>query len=436
MNARIHGRNIQQAKVRDALAVRAEPYWTSLGTGRALGYRKGQLGGTWVARWTEPEKEVSSARPKYRQQPLGGDDKMKPAEAVAAAQEFFVEAERQWKLARRGIAVEDVKTVSDACRVYVENLRKGNDRATPEKAEQAAAKAEQMFKAHVYDTPLGAIQLSELHRLDVQRWRDGLVTPTRAKNTVNRIYRSWKAAMNYVFRLGDLIPSDAPWKGVKPFPVQDGRRDAYLTLEQRQALLAACDRDKTEKELADDPDLKWTTPDLGNFLRGLLFVAARPSELAAARVADLDLRARTLSLTSYKGRSAEPRRRAFPLDEPAALAFFKKMAKDKLPGAYLMTLADGSCWASESATLRQYWAAGFRAARRAANKVLSKDHKIPANATAYSLRHSKITDWLEAGEALQRVAVVSGTSIVMIEKNYFKYIRHGANSRLAAVQSF
>jgi integrase len=436
MTTRIHGRNIQQAKVRDSLPVRAEPYWSSLGTGRALGYRKGQLGGTWVARWTEPEKEAGSARPKYRQKPLGNDDKMKHAQAVAEAQLFFAEAERQWKLARRGIAVEDVKTVSDACRAYVEHLRTGGEKATQEKAEQAATKAEQMFKAHVYDTLFGATQLSELHRLDVQRWRDGLVTPTRAKNTVNRIYRSWKAAMNYVFRLGDLIPSDAPWKGVKPFAVQDGKRDVYLTLTQRQALLAACDRDKTEKELAGDPDLKWTTPALGDLLRGLALAAARPSELASARVSALDLRAKTLSLTSYKGRTAEAHTRAFPLDDPAALAFFKRMAKDKLPAAYLMTMADGSAWATENGTLRQYWAAGFRGARRLANNALKKDEQIPAEATAYSMRHSKITDWLEAGEPLQRVAVVTGTSIKMIERNYFKYIRHGANSRLAAVQSF
>lgn len=436
MPTRIHGRKIEQAKVRDALPIRAEPYWTSLGSGRALGYRKGQLGGTWVARWTEPEKDPGTARPKYRQAPLGDVANLKYAQAVAAAQQFFTEAEREWRLARRGIAIEDVKTVGDACRAYVKHLRNGAEKATPEKAAKAATKAEQMFNAHVYGTPFGAIRLAELHQLDIEKWRDALVTPARAKNSVNRLYRSLKAALNYVFRLGGLIASDAPWKGAKPFAVQDGTRDVYLTLKQRQALLRACDRDKTTEELMGDKDLKWTTRAMGDLLRGLALAVSRPGELATARVSALDLRAKTLSLTSYKGRSAQAHTRAFPLDDPAALGFFKRMAKDKLPGAHLMTMARGSGWESKSDTLRQYWAAGFRGARRLANKVLSEEEQIPSKASAYSMRHSRITDLLEAGESLQRVAVVSGTSIEMIERTYFKFIRHGANSKLAAVQSF
>ncbi len=436
MATRVHGRNIQQAKVRNALPVRTEPYWSSLGRGRALGYRKRRLGGTWVARWTEPEKDPGRARPKYRQKPLGDDLTLTNAQAVVAAQEFFADAERQWKLARRGIAIEEVKTVGDACRAYVRHLRNGAEKATPEKAAQAAANAEQMFNAYVYDAALGAIQLAELHQLDIERWRDGLVTPRRAKNTVNRIYRSLKAALNYVFRLGGLIASDAPWKGAKPFAVKDGTRDVYLTLKQRQALLTACDRDKTEEELAGDADLRWTTPAMGDFLRGLALAVARPGELATARVSALDLRAKTLSLTSYRGRIAEAHTRAFPLDDPAALAFFKRMAKDKLPSAYLMTMDKDGGWESEGDTLSQCWAAGFRGARRLANKVLSEQEQIPDKASAYSMRHSRITDLLDAGESLQRVGVVTGTSIEMIERNYFKYIRHGANSKLAAVKSF
>jgi hypothetical protein len=67
-----------------------------------------------------------------------------------------------------------------------------------------------MFNAYVYDLALGAIQLAELHQLDIERWRNGLVTPRRAKNTANRIYRSLKAALNYAFRLGGLIASEPP----------------------------------------------------------------------------------------------------------------------------------------------------------------------------------------------------------------------------------
>ncbi len=435
MRTRIHGRKISSGNSRKNLTIRAEPYWSHLGKpGRAIGYRKNKTHGSWIARWTEPEKAPDATRPKYRQKDLGAETHDFGYEAaLAAANDFFTEAEREWKLARRGVDPKDVRTVADACRVYVEKLRKG--KATLDQGERAAARTETLFKAHVYDATFGRIQLNELESFDVETWRDSMVTPTRAKNTVNRIYRSFKAAMNHAFKRR-LIASDAAWRAVDAFPVQDGRRDVYLTMEQRRALLAACDRPKTPKELEADTDLHWTNMDLGDFLRGLLLIGARPSELASARVSDFDARAKTLSLTHYKGKKGTPHTRAFPLDDPAALAFFTKMAKDKLPGAYLLTRADGSSWANDNGTLRQYWASGIRGARKLANVTLKREDRIPGSATAYSMRHSKITDWLEAGETLQRVAAVTGTSIAMIEKNYFKYIRHGAQSKLAAVVAF
>lgn len=43
---------------------------------------------------------------------------------------------------------------------------------------------------------------------------------------------------------------------------------------------------------------------------------------------------------------------------------------------------------------------------------------LPSETTAYTLRHSTITDLVHAGVDLLTVAQISGTSVRMIEKHY------------------
>jgi hypothetical protein len=93
------------------------------------------------------------------------------------------------------------------------------------------------------------------------------------------------AALNWGHRFG-YFETDRPWRAVAPFPVSDGQRDGYLSDIQRTALIAAC----------------------------------------------------------AKNKMGEARPRVFYLYEPAAFAFFERMAADKPPGAYLMTKSDGSGW--------------------------------------------------------------------------------------------
>ena len=82
---RQHGYRIDKAKVRNQLAPRSEPYWASLGPGRALGFRRGPVReGTWDARWTEPDGEGPGSRPKYRLSSLGSECDMDYGAAVEA----------------------------------------------------------------------------------------------------------------------------------------------------------------------------------------------------------------------------------------------------------------------------------------------------------------------------------------------------------------
>ena len=79
-------------------------------------------------------------------------------------------------------------------------------------------------------------------------------------------------------------------------------------------------------------------------------------------------------------------------------------AEDKLPAAPLFMRANGMPWDKNS------WKRPIAAAIVAA--------ELPDGVTAYTLRHSTITDLVSAGLPLLTIAQISGTSAEMIERHY------------------
>ena len=128
-------------------------------------------------------------------------------------------------------------------------------------------------------------------------------------------------------------------------------------------------------------------------------------ELIATRVKDLDPTNMTLRLTGKTGT-----RDAFLSD--AGLRHLKKLAKGKLPNAYLHVRDDGEPWAKSHQIRR------MRATVEAANKAGAK---IPGDCNFYSLRHTHISRALVAGVNIQVIAENTGTSVRMIEKHYGKF---------------
>ena len=82
----------------------------------------------------------------------------------------------------------------------------------------------------------------------------------------------------------------------------------------------------------------------------------------------------------------------------------QRRLKDKQPEDFLFCRADRRQWKKEG------WRDAINDAAKAA--------KLPTETCAYSLRHSAITDLVTSGLDLFHVAQLSGTSVVMIEKNY------------------
>lgn len=367
---------IQQEKVRAKLAPRREPYWRHLERGLSLGFRKSPAGGTWIARWRDPDTR------KQHYKPLGSVLDVAYADAAADATKWRGQAES---------GVVKAEAVKAALKDYIAELKTG-------KRERTATETEAYFKLLVYgdDAPpwgrtFGSIRLDKLRAAHVEAFRNALLEDNgRSLATANRIMSRVKAALNLAFKR-DKAPS-APWRKVGAFtlPQAEGQRDVYLEVGQRRAILAEC------------------SPALTDFLTGILYTAARPGDLARANVGDLDTRGKTLRLVTRKGRGQPRTYTALLTDD--ALAMFKRHAKDKEKNLPLLTNAEGRRWE------KKHWAEKLRQAVAAANE---KKAKLPAGIVAYSFRHSAITDWVRGGMNVGDVAKQCGTSIKQINDHYY-----------------
>jgi integrase len=359
--------DLSKVSARDGLKHRREPHWQRLQQGRYVGYRPSAKGGagTWVARAYDEENTS------YRLKALGDFGELPPSARYAAAKK---EAESFAAIVESGgQATTKIETVGDACREYA----------------KANGEAEGRFKLHLYSDPLAGVKLEKLRRRHVQEWRSRLVkSPAKGKggkalsaSSVGREAAMLRAALARVLAPG-TPNTDAAWQeALKRSKNDDRRRTLYLDRKQRQKLL---------EHIAKEAE---------PFIRALCILPLRPGAVAALTVADFDKRTR--ELTIGKDKDGKPRRILLPV---SAASHFADQAKDKLPAAHLFSRIGGQAWTRDS------WKDPIAEAVAKA--------KLPAGATAYTLRHSTITDLVMAGLPLLTIAQVSGTSAEMIERHY------------------
>jgi integrase len=212
---------------------------------------------------------------------------------------------------------------------------------------------------------------------------------------VNRDIVPFRAALNAALRRGEVATAIAWQQALQPVEAK-GRRTLYLDKEQRRALLAELPADAAA------------------FCRSLCLLPLRPGALATLRAGDFDPRTHTLTIDRDKAN--EGRRILLPA---ATSAMLKDQAKAKLPAAHLFMRADGKPWDKDA------WKGPIKAAAHSAG--------LPASVTAYTLRHSTITDLVVGGLDLLTVAQISGTSVRMIEKHYGHLQRARAAAALEAL---
>jgi integrase len=382
--------DLSRTRLRDQLKPRREPYWQRLAAGAYLGFRRGP--NTWLARFRGRDK-------KQQYQSLG--EALEFDEAKARAEE--------WLAQLKGSPVRAVKrgTVIAALETYLADLR-GHGRT------DAAKKAEGQFRTALgfdrnnqrYEDPLAGLKLETLTKDDFLDWRDRL-RAGRLPRTVNRFVRAVTAGLNRAHSLGH-VGNPAAWR-IEGLADDDQADTAiFLTPAQRKGLISAA------------------SPEAASFLRGLEYSGARPKELAAATAADFD--GQRVTLSHRKGRPPKLRSRSVVLDK-RGVEFFKSQAKEKSLTDLLFTAVEGKPWR------RDMWAQEVRAAISEYNKTARGDARVPTGASAYSFRHARISELLQvyAVDPLT-VAAQTGTSLRMIERTYFKFIRSAMLEKLATLE--
>ncbi|HEX7080054.1 MAG TPA: tyrosine-type recombinase/integrase [Gammaproteobacteria bacterium] len=382
---------IQKVSVRNALEPRREPYWAApLDRGRHIGVRKLENGScVWIAKLRDDD-----GKKRYRS--LGQVTKTNDYSAAKKAAE-------DWFASFDAGVTDRPPTVADACREYVAGLEadgrgataKGDRRKDPEAVPGwgAAHDAEMRFRRLIYDQPIGKVPLDKLRTAKLREWRNGI---KGSKDSQNRNWEALRAALYFAISNRRVHPSLAQeLRDVKKHRNAKRRRGLYLDLEQRRALLKACEGA------------------VRNLVEAAMLTGARPGELVSMKRSQFDARTST---ATFRGKTGT---RAVPLS-PAAVALFERLAKGKLPSAYLLTQDDGRPWGHSD------W---DELIREAATKA-----KLPKGVVLYTLRHSWITEALRAGMPTLDVARLTGTSLAMIEQHYGHLVAEAARERLAAVE--
>jgi hypothetical protein len=368
--------DLSRVKEREALrpSAKADPYWQRIKPGCFLGYCPSAKGGegTWVARAYDPDAL------NYRRKALGAFPEVTGSGKFAAAK---AEAERFAELVETGGRLEEkLETVADACRAYA--------KSRPE--------AEARFRRYVYGDAIAKVKLDKLRRRHLREWRErleqcpALVSRNkrgckrfrdRAPSSINRDMTVLRAALSKVLSRG-APNTEAAWQeALRPIQNANGRRTLYLDRGQRRSML-------DHIEAAAEP-----------FARALCLLPIRPGAMAGLYVGDFDQR--TSELTIGKDKNGKPRRIRIPAE---AASLMTAQSTNKLPSAAMFMRSNGARWDKDT------WKHPIAKAAAAA--------KLPSATTAYTLRHSTITDLVTAGLPLLTIAQISGTSAEMIERHY------------------
>lgn len=371
--------------------------WLKHSTGQYIGFRKtGEQSGTWWARVRDP----GTGKQHYKA--LGEFANQQQATRYDAA----LKAALEWfRSADAGVTPHKL-TVRHACERHVKALRAADG---ADKADET----EKRFMRLVYGDPLAKVELGKLKKATIEDWRNRvatlpakvsrhkkpkkkIVTRDRAPATLNRDMVPLRAALNRALEDG-LIASDIAWRvALKPVKNADRRRGLYLERKERSRLI---------EQAADE---------LKPFLRGMSLLPLRPGALAALTAGDFNPKLKSLRIGTDK--TGGERWIKVP---PATSDFLAEQAKGKLPAAPLIGTAGGQHWTKDR------WKRPIRDAVTAA--------KLPQATTAYTLRHSVITDLVTGGLDLLTIAQISGTSVAMIEAHYGHLRQDHAAKALAAL---
>ena len=322
------------------LAPRAEPYFRTLQTGCALGYRRlpGGKAGAWVAR----AYEAGQGR-RYRA--LGAADDLLDADGASTLDWAQAQREaREWFPIAFAPAVgpEDRPNGPATVRSAVEHYLKDYK----ERGGKAETSLRATLDAHVLPA-LGDIKLKALTTARIKAWHAGLsraaARKRRAKGveaatttadrekpdadasrarraTANRVLTVLKAVLNFAFR-EVAVQSDEEWRRVRPFQRVDAAKVRFLDDDEARRLANACG------------------PDLRRLVTGALLTGLRYGELTGLRAGDVDLTAGTVHIAVAKG--GKPRHVHLTAE---GVMFFEGLTAGRARGDDVMVRSSGERW--------------------------------------------------------------------------------------------
>jgi integrase len=333
-------RTVRDAKVdtrssRARLKIRREPYWTVISQGCALGYRRGENGGTWIAKFRDEGG-------KRHYEALGAADDFRDADGLSAfsfaqaqerAREFF---KRKAREAAGEFAPHDGPyTVGDALAAYL--------RAYEQRGGKAVGDTRRKADTHILPE-LGSLPVAKLTARKIEDWLYRLAdAPARVRTkkgtepqyrsvdrsaegvrkrraTANRVLTVLKAALNLAWKSGHAATDDA-WRRAHPFKAVETARIRYLVEAECARLANVCE------------------PAFRDLVAGALLTGCRYSELARMQAADFNSDAGIVTVRASKAN--KPRHVTLTNE---GQAHFSALTAGKASNDPIFVRADGRLW--------------------------------------------------------------------------------------------
>jgi integrase len=322
---------------RSKLDPRREPYWAIIAKGCALGYRRSEQGGTWIARFRDEDG-------KQHYESLGAADDIRDADAISVfnfmqaqvkARAFYDRAARE----ALGLLqpIDGPYTVAMALEDYF--------RARERRGSKAVASDRHVAKSRILPH-LGTIDVRRLTPRQISNWQNMIATAgklargrvgdqtksvtavdvrdpdaVRARRaTANRILTVLKAALNHAYQEGQ-IQSDEAWRRVKPYREVDSAVIRFLTADESRRLVNAC------------------AGEFRDLVRGALLTGCRYGELARMRVADFHRESGAVTIRTSK--SGKPRHVALNNE---GQRLFEALTAGRPTGQLVFPRANGTAW--------------------------------------------------------------------------------------------
>ena len=387
--------SLESRTARARLRIRRAPYFAKIAKGLRLGYYRGPISGSWIARHYRGAGV-------YATEALGiADDTVEPDGIKALDYWQAQEHARRWgerqRLIAEGMLREGSYTVFNAVTDYLAELK-------AEKKPVAVQGAKYVFDAWILPD-LGAIQVEKLTTDRINRWRNKLATqPKRVrkkltalepatretpddedarrarKATANRILTMLKAALNRAFH-ADRVTSDSAWRKVKPFKKVDEAVVRYLSAAEARRLVRACPED------------------FRKLVQGALLTGCRYSELARLKCSSFNRDSGTLAIRLSKGKI----RHVVLTDE--AKQSFAEWTENLSPADNVFLRADNDRW-------------GASHQKRPLDEASERAGISPA-VTFHILRHTHGSHLAMAGVPMGVIAAQLGHADTrMTEKHY------------------